>query len=450
MIAMGRSLRATIVPQCGIILHPNSGTLPDGFSHETTLFNKFAKQVPNSCTNPGSSVGADCHTETSAGAAHTHTSASVSHTHTLVTTTDTPGGGGSPKPGAILHSHSVPSDSIAGTVSICSVSGAHIHPSISLLPPFISSRYIKKTTSLGLRTKQIPKCSIILWPNTIATIPKEYAIQSCYNTKFIRGVLNACIAPGTTGGTCTHQHLNTVCTHTHGQQITCHGHAWPASYNHVGIATSATDSAGGNNVLAPHNHLRNTMAVTNLSGSAGSTVIQDSHQHTSQNHIPQHHEIAFIKRTGFNLRNPGVPEDAMVMWLGTLASIPTNFALANGVSCTPNLLNRYPQGVPTSCTDPGSQAGNATHQSNTLTHTHNASSLDHMHAVTGQDATCQDGQANGSPGGGGGRSFFNHDHCASSSQNPTETWCPAAADSHQHAATSNNPATIEVAYIQKV
>jgi len=54
---------------------------------------------------------------------------------------------------------------------------------------------------------------------------------------------------------------------------------------------------------------------------------------------------------------PGVPSGAIVMWSGTLASIPAGWVLCDGNSGTPNLLSRFVQGVPDSSTDPGTIGG---------------------------------------------------------------------------------------------
>jgi len=51
------------------------------------------------------------------------------------------------------------------------------------------------------------------------------------------------------------------------------------------------------------------------------------------------------------------PTGMIVMWSGTLASIPTGWSLCDGSGGTPNLLNRFVMGVPDGVTDPGGTGG---------------------------------------------------------------------------------------------
>jgi hypothetical protein len=52
-----------------------------------------------------------------------------------------------------------------------------------------------------------------------------------------------------------------------------------------------------------------------------------------------------------------VPSGIICMWSGTLATIPTGWALCDGDNGTPDLTAKFVQGVATSATDPGGTGG---------------------------------------------------------------------------------------------
>ena len=70
-----------------------------------------------------------------------------------------------------------------------------------------------------------------------------------------------------------------------------------------------------------------------------------------------------------NFLNALVPIGSIMMWSGTLATIPTNWHLCDGTNGTPNLLAKFVEGVATAATNPGATGG-ATSK-NTAGHSHN-------------------------------------------------------------------------------
>jgi len=52
-----------------------------------------------------------------------------------------------------------------------------------------------------------------------------------------------------------------------------------------------------------------------------------------------------------------LPSGTIVMWHGTIANIPTGWVICDGNNSTPNLLDRFVQGVATAATDPGTTGG---------------------------------------------------------------------------------------------
>lgn len=81
-----------------------------------------------------------------------------------------------------------------------------------------------------------------------------------------------------------------------------------------------------------------------------------------------------------------IPSGVIMMWSGTLATIPTGFALCDGTQGTPNLLDRFICSVETSGTNPGATGG-ATSKT-TSGHTHSGGTTgsggDHNHHGTAQ------------------------------------------------------------------
>jgi len=77
--------------------------------------------------------------------------------------------------------------------------------------------------------------------------------------------------------------------------------------------------------------------------------------------------------------SPSVPSGIIVMWSGSIATIPAGWALCDGDNNTPDLTSRFIRSVPNASTEPGSTGGSATH-------THSAgsySSASHTHTYSG-------------------------------------------------------------------
>lgn len=53
----------------------------------------------------------------------------------------------------------------------------------------------------------------------------------------------------------------------------------------------------------------------------------------------------------------GVPSGCILIWTGTIASIPAGYVICDGNNSSPNLLTRFVEGVATAATNPGSTGG---------------------------------------------------------------------------------------------
>ena len=68
---------------------------------------------------------------------------------------------------------------------------------------------------------------------------------------------------------------------------------------------------------------------------------------------------------------PGAFTAGMIMmWSGTLATIPAGWNLCDGVAGRPNLLDKFVKGVATAATNPGTTGGAATHVHTGPSHNH--------------------------------------------------------------------------------
>jgi len=446
-------LRDNNTPNGIIILWSDTGTLPTGFSHVCALFNKFPKQVPTACTNPGTCRGTDCHAETCGGACHSHTSGAVAHTHVLNHGNAASPGGDGPftdtgGQAPVAHKHVSASTSVATTMAVANGTMAHTHATTSVLPPFITTRYIKKsaTAIVTHRGKQLPVAAIIMWNDLRSLIPSEYSQHTAYDGCYLRGVANACVAPGSTGGTTTHQHAGDATLHCHTQTFSTHDHNW-ASFAPFNAGSSSSTFA---NLSGSHSHPLGSLGVGPETGAPSPpTTCANGHQHATSNNDPQHNETLYMKHNIICMRREGVPKDGIVLWDDVLANIPPGYLNTDGTSCTPNFLARYAKGVP-AATDPSCQGGFTTHTHAVQTHTHNSSPTGHTHPQSGVSGTASNSTI--SPHGSPPAGFANvaHTHTASANTNSsTFVHNPGSGGSHSHTATASCPATKDYAFIQR-
>jgi hypothetical protein len=105
-----------------------------------------------------------------------------------------------------------------------------------------------------------------------------------------------------------------------------------------------------------------------------------------------------------------MPSGSIIMWSGTIASIPSGWVICDGNNGTPNLLGRFIEGVATAGTNPGAIGGatsktTAGHIHSQPTHTHGPGG-DHFGTLTSNNGSpgWQDynGNFNASTAAGGG------------------------------------------------
>lgn len=140
----------------------------------------------------------------------------------------------------------------------------------------------------------------------------------------------------------------------------------------------------------------------------------------------------------------GVPAGVILMWSGSVASIPAGFALCNGVNGTPDLRGRFIYGAG-GLLNPG-EAGGATSQSHTPTGS-NANENAHTHAA-GTLAVANHTRVTSRQGTSAGNVVTTETHAVSGST--------AVGAAHTHAFTGNAaniptlPPYYALAYIMKL
>jgi hypothetical protein len=132
----------------------------------------------------------------------------------------------------------------------------------------------------------------------------------------------------------------------------------------------------------------------------------------------------------------GLPAGLIVMWAAPLADLP------DGWNRVTELDGKYPKGVASAATQPGTTGGAATHSHTLPTHTHDTS---HSHTVTGATGTAT-GTFNSSDGAVGNTVALNsHTHTRPATNSATVT---SGATTPGSGTASNDPARAEVVFIE--
>ena len=177
-----------------------------------------------------------------------------------------------------------------------------------------------------------------------------------------------------------------------------------------------------------------------------------------------------------------IPQNAIVMWSGTLGNIPGGWALCDGTNGTPDLRDRFILSVGAG-EDPGATGGASTHQhASTGSHAHSSagshahssagshghsSAGSHAHSATGghtlnnheslfvqggSGATALTTSTHSSVAAHSHPSTGSHSHPSTGSHSHPSTGSHShpSTGSHQHASTSNDPSFFKLAFIMKL
>lgn len=134
--------------------------------------------------------------------------------------------------------------------------------------------------------------------------------------------------------------------------------------------------------------------------------------------------------------DPGIPRGIIMMWPSTAASLP------DGWDRVTALDGKYPKGVASTITQPGTTGGSATHTHVVPTHTHDTS---HSHTMTGNSGTAT-GTASSHDGSAGTTvALSTHTHTRSALNNQAVASGATAPSTN---AVANDPARLEVIFAE--
>ena len=338
-------------------------SIPTGWSRATALDGLYPCAAPAS-TEAGGTGGSATHTHTSTAHAHTTT-----HTHTVPDTTGSAGSSardtGTTNPPAV-HTHGSNPATVSPATSLATDMPST--DSVSTEPPYFGVLFLRSDgTSLGF-----PASTVALW-NSSAGTPSGWSLadgvagRPDLRGRYLKGAATGADGGGT-GGATTHSH--TLASHTHS---TPYAHAHPnvtSSQRTEALTTGTISGAAANVATSTHTH-----SLTIASSSPAITGSTDAV--STVNHEPPYWVQAYIQNISGVL---DWPDRIIALWMGTIASIPTNWVLCDGGNGTPDLRTYFIKGASV-LSDIGTSGGSASHTHTATGHTHAVAA--HTHTVSG-------------------------------------------------------------------
>lgn len=458
---------------------PPNWSLCDGNGGTPNLIARFVRGAPAG-TNPGSTGGSDTHNHTTTAAGtHTHSPFSLdahehsvfwgpSHMHGQTEEREVIVDYGEMDHVAYLtrgsHNHTM--NAAGSHTHTLSTPGNHTHTisSTNSRPPFYEVAFIQAQSGAAVATGLI-----IIWTGTLANIPSGWDLcdggggRPNLRSRFVRGINTSSTNPGTVGGSVTHTH--TISTNNHNHSITSaggHTHSINAitwTHNHHDDASRAgtdvngrhTDTAAGS-----HGHSDTNFTGSHNHGSPSGTGGSHNHMNASTvSNFPAYYEVAYIINSGAS----DIPLNGILIWVGTLATIPSQYQLCNGEGGRADLRSRFVLGAD-SGQQPGSTGGSDSHNHTDQNDGHHA---DHSMADDGyhvHDNTSFDGAHTHAMGGNVYHANFfrflnnsagSHDHEIGPVYDHSHTGLGFAL-SHNHqpwGSSDTRPAYYEVAFVQR-
>lgn len=399
-----------------------AASIPANWSRETSLDAKYPKGTAAG-VDPGTTGGALTHTH---AFTHTHTAA---HTHTIPTSSGGTGSTardtGSIRP-PVAHTHT------SGDAQNPATALASDNPTSgtqSSEPAYFETIFIK---SDGTPTG-IPVNAVALWNTT--TGPTGWNLCDAGGGRpdmravFLKGAAAAGNGGGT-GGAATHSG-HTIPSHTHGTDFS---HAHP----NVTSAATAASMVGGNvsGAAAATATQTHTHVITVVNQATDAITGNTDTASGSGGNEPPYVLQGFIQN---NNAGADIPDKIIALWVGTLATIPTDWALMDGAGTTTDLRGQYVKGA-TTLAGVGGTGGSTTHTHTVTNHTHAVAA--HTHTLTHAD-------------GAGSNETAGAVNCSTTTH--THTWGPTGSSSFTSGSgsptsvdnnTTTEPPFSTVAFIQ--
>lgn len=356
------------VAQNIIVIWPGTHAgIPANWSRETALDSKYPKGW-TSGVDPGGTGGALAHAHTTT--THVHT---IAHTHTIpdsgTASTSSNRDINTTNPLA-THTH-INNGSTVDPAATTLTTEAPDSSSDNNEPARLNVIFIKSDgTPLG-----VPSNAVCCWDNSAGGPAYWQLCDGTGGTPDARSrVMRGAVALGDGGGSGgADTHVHTVANHSHGG-TTDHNHPTKAtSTTAAGFNTAGTISGTAANVATSgHTH---TLTFTKTAPVVSNQASADNLG--SGANIPPYTAIALIQNmTGA----VDFPTGIIGLWIGTLASIPANWAKCDGTgSSLLDLRDKYVR-CPTTIGGIGATGGSATHGHTASGHVHPVAA--HTHAIT--------------------------------------------------------------------
>ena len=281
------------IPHNGVVY--TTATPPIGYTLDTTGSGKAV----NACTY-NTTGGTVNHTHPAAGS-HSHSACLPTHLHATsgCTTTGTSAANCNTEQGTVArtpsHTHTISGDTsntpAATAVTLTSISN-HLETAQTHEPAHVILGAARRT-SISIRQLGVPSSSIIVWRNTLASIPTGFALtdgsggRPNYLDKFIKIAANTGEI-GTTAGSHNHQQAAQSHTHTHSGGL--HSHTVSLTTGSASTNTSPGIESGTTTNTSIFNGSCNTAGFSADSDAA-------SHQHASATIYAKSIEVALIQKT---------------------------------------------------------------------------------------------------------------------------------------------------------
>lgn len=376
---------ATYLPSGLIFLFDGlNANIPSGFSRATKLDGRFPKGTADG-VNPNVTGGNNSHSH-SAKKSHSHTVNGV-HTHTITVGNvkdDTP----DDRSGTNTlqeHNHGTHTSANSSGGGLSSVASTYSSASNNNRPPYHELIFIKSNG-----TYDIPANGVILTADNTA----RTGYNQCdgnnstpnLTDKFPKAPATSGNAGGT-GGATSHNH---VLTHTH--SVTAHSHANTTSSG-VSNPTFCDSWGGSTGGHIPNTNYAHTHTVT--TNNASDTISATNPTLTLSDVVqPLFKKLMAFKNTSGSAK--GLTKGDIALWIGTLASIPSQWRLCDGGGGTPDMRSYFLK-ITNTAGDIGTTGGANTHSHASVSHGH--SSAGHNHTGSTNGHTMQSTTSRGHNGG---------------------------------------------------
>jgi len=405
-------------------------SIPSGWSRETALDDKYPKAW--GAQNPNVTGGSNTHTH---AGGHTHTLIGHGHSYQTEWSTEQTSGdysGSNPDGGennlCAKHKH--------GTSTTTATSGGSLvsngsWQSANNEPPYYKVIFIKPSSTVGIIQAGI--CSHFY--GSSAPIGWNFCNGSNstpdLRNKYLKGASTNADAGAGSGGT---SHSHTV---THNHTADAHGHTGQTNNNdnpYGSRQSNGVSPSDGENSIT-HSHLatlaNSTDTINNYTKTdAGSGDIV---------------EVAYKKLGVIRNAFGGDRKGLVGLWLGSVASIPVNWALCDGNNGTHDLRDKFIK-IGADLTENNQTGGSNTHSHTAVSHTHTPTGT---HSHSGTVGISNNNYWRRSANGGAGivRYYDTHRGALLSINSVTSSY---STDNMTSDTVNNEPAYRTVAYIQLI